>query len=88
MPGTIVDIAGRQVDIDDPCLVASALKAARLQIASGGGVVVTRFGDDEVRFSSANLDRIDRLIADYDGQCAIKTGKPRVRRSARRFTYL
>ncbi|WEK04555.1 MAG: hypothetical protein P0Y65_20660 [Candidatus Devosia phytovorans] len=84
----MVDIAGQKVDTDDPCAVASALRVARLQIATGGGVVVTRFGDDEVRFSSANLDRIDRLIVDYDGQCAVKNGKPRIRRAARRFTYL
>lgn len=84
----MVDIAGQQVDTDDPCGIASALRVARLQIATGGGVLVTRFGDDEVRFSAANLDRIDKLIADYDGQCAVKNGQTRTRRSARRFTYL
>ena len=62
--------------------------ALRVFVATVVGVVVTRFGEDEVRFSAGNLDRIDRLITDYDGQCAVMSGKPRTRRSARRFTYL
>jgi hypothetical protein len=85
---TLVTIAGENVDADDPCAVASALKRARLKLAAGGGVIVTRFGEDEVRFEPGNLKALDRLIVDYDGQCAIKSGKPRQRRYAKRLTFI
>ena len=55
---TTVQINGVSVDINNPCEIASELKKAELIIATGGGVAMTRFGDDEVRWSAANAARL------------------------------
>lgn len=81
-------IGGVSIDASDPCAVAAALKRVRLQLATGGGVVVTRFDEDEVRFAPGNLSALDRLISKYDGECALATGQKRVRRYAKRATFL
>ncbi|NMG39818.1 hypothetical protein GRZ55_11240 [Chelativorans sp. ZYF759] len=70
-----VEINGVQVDFDDPCAVAKALRKAELAIVTGSGVATTRFGDDEVRWHAGNLARLRELISQYEGQCAAKTGK-------------
>lgn len=70
-----VVINGVTVDINDPCAVATELKKVELVIATGGGVALTRFGSDEVQWTSANLGRLQELIQRYDGACAAKSGK-------------
>ena len=70
-----VEINGVQVDFDDPCAVAKALRKAELTIATGGGVATTRFGDDEARWHAGNIARLRELISHYEGQCAAKSGK-------------
>jgi len=70
----MVSINGVSVDLDDPCAVAAELKKVELLVASGGGVVRTRFGNDEVQWTVANLNKLQALIARYDGACAVRSG--------------
>lgn len=74
MSGT-VEINGVSVDFADPCAIALELRKVELIIATGGAVAMTRFGDDEVRWSAANSEKLAQLIARYEGQCAAKTGR-------------
>lgn len=71
----MVEINGAQVDFDDPCAVAKALRKAELAIVTGGGVATTRFGDDEVRWHAGNITRLREMISHYEGQCAAKSGR-------------
>lgn len=80
-----VTIAEEQVDVDDPCAVASALRKAELMIVSGGGIIRARFGEDDVQFSTGNMSRLRDLIALYEGRCAAKSGERR--RYAKRIRY-
>lgn len=70
-----VVINGAIVDIDDPCAVATELRKVELILATGGGVVRARFGDDDVQFSSASLAALCDLIGRYEGLCAAKAGQ-------------
>lgn len=70
-----VEINGVAVDVDDPCAVAKALRKVELAIVSGGGVSMTRFGDEEVRFHAGNLTRLREAIDRYERECAAKSGK-------------
>jgi hypothetical protein len=84
----LITIDGVAVDIDDPCAVARALRKVELKVITGGGVVMTKFGDDEVRFSDSKESRLrlQELIANYERACATKTGT-RIRYAKRlRFT--
>lgn len=73
---TMVEIDGAQVDMDDPCAVVTALRAAELKIASGGGVVMTRFNENnEVRWARANLAQLGDLILRYERMCERKNGQ-------------
>ena len=69
------DAQAIEIDLDSPCEVAKALRKIELQIVSGGGVVMARFGDDETRWSNANLGRLRDLIDDYERKCAAASGK-------------
>lgn len=71
---TLVVINGVSVDMDDPCAVATELRKVELQVVTGTGVVMTRFGDEEVRWSNANLGRLRELIGDYERRCSLKSG--------------
>lgn len=70
----MVTIDGADVDFDKPCDIARALRKAELKIAAGGGVVRTRFGEDEVQWSQTNAGRLRDLIADYERRCAASSG--------------
>lgn len=70
-----VSINGVMVDIDDPCAVVKELRKAELMLASGGGIVRARFGDDDVQFSSASLSALRDLTSRYEGLCAAKSGR-------------
>jgi hypothetical protein len=73
---TMVEIDGVEVDIDSPCDVVAALRAAELKIATGAGVVMTRFGrDNEVRWDRGNLSRLGDLILKYERECDRKSGR-------------
>ena len=70
-----VEINGTLVDISNPCALATELRKAEIVVAIGGGVAMTRFGEDEVRWSAANLGRLQDLIRKYEGECAKISGK-------------
>lgn len=74
-----------ELSIDDPCAIVKQLKIAKLKVALGETVSMNRFGDDEVRFTEANLKGLETAIADFENQCALKQGKRR--RSARRVFW-
>lgn len=68
-------IDGVEIDFDNPCAIASALRKAELTIATGGGVVMTRFADHEVRWSETNLVRLREMIMDYERRCNAQNGR-------------
>lgn len=73
---TMVEIAGALIDMDDPCAVAGALRTVELKITTSGGVVMTRFSENnEVRWGRADLDGLADLIARYDRLCKAKSGR-------------
>lgn len=85
MPSMVV-INGVSVDLDDPCAVAAELKKVELIVASGSGVARTRFGNDEVQWTAANLTKLQALISRYDGACAVRAGNRL--RHARRMRFV
>ena len=72
-----ITIDGESIDINEPCAVLTALRKAELRVAVGESVSMTRFGEDEVRFSSANAGRLEKLIAHYERLCDRASGKRR-----------
>jgi len=78
----MVKIGGVEVSINAPCEIVTQLKKVRLTVVTGGSVAMTRFDQDEVRFTPASLPRLDAAIADYERQCAALSGK-RTRYAAR-----
>jgi hypothetical protein len=73
---TLVEIDGATIDMDNPCAVLSALRAAELKLVTGGGVVMTRFGrDNEVRWDRANLTGLNELISKYERMCERNSGR-------------
>lgn len=76
----LLAINGVEVDITSPCDVVRELKKAQLVIATGGAVSMTRFDQDEVRFTEANAGRLDDLIGHYQRECDRANGR-RTRRA-------
>lgn len=74
---SIVTIGGVAVDINRPCDVLVELRKAQLSVATGETVSMTRFGQDEVRFTAASAERLEKLIATYEGLCAKSQGRRR-----------
>jgi hypothetical protein len=72
-----VKIGGVSVDINDPCAVLTELRKAQLRVATGESVSMQRFGEDEVRFTPANMGRLETLIQTYERSCAAKSGHRR-----------
>ncbi|WP_084412408.1 gpW family head-tail joining protein [Fulvimarina manganoxydans] len=68
------------VDLDDPCALLKALKAARLRLATGALTVSVKSGDEEVSFSKADPTRLDRAIAEAERACHIASGQAPQRR--------
>jgi hypothetical protein len=71
----MVVIGGVEVDIENPCDVLGELKKARLVIATGGSVSMTRFDQDEVRFTAANGGELQNLIGIYQRECDKANGR-------------
>ncbi|WP_037373560.1 gpW family head-tail joining protein [Sediminimonas qiaohouensis] len=61
--------------MEDPCQEAIDLRKIKRDLVTGREVSSTRFGEDEVRFTKADLGRLDAMIADADRQCAIQSGE-------------
>ncbi|HEV7436978.1 MAG TPA: hypothetical protein VGO22_19250 [Pseudorhizobium sp.] len=74
---SLVRIGSVSVDINDPCAVLTELRKAELTVATGGAVSMTRFGEDEVRFTDASSAKLAGLIAKYEGLCDRKCGRRR-----------
>lgn len=74
MPTNVI-IDGATVDMDNPCAVVTALRSVELKVVTGGGVVMTRIDDHEVRWSSASIGGLRDLIAQYERLCEIKNGR-------------
>lgn len=72
---SFVSIGDVSVDINDPCAVLTELRKAQLAIATGESVAMTRFGQDEVRFTAASSARLDKLITTYEALCAKSQGR-------------
>lgn len=83
---SFVQIGDEQVDIEDPCAVVTALRKVELQLATGGGVVRARFGEDDVQFSAASMAALRDMIARYERLCAEKSGQRT--RFARRIRFV
>lgn len=73
-------------ELEDPCAEAQALRDARRDIVLGESVVETRFGEDQVKFTKADLPALNALIADAERRCAESQGRPR-RRYAKRIRF-
>jgi hypothetical protein len=73
---TMVEIDGVEIDMNDACAVVTALRAAELRLATGGGVVMTRFGrDNEVRWDRGSLAGLADLIGRYERLCERASGR-------------
>lgn len=73
---------------DDPCQEAIDLRQARRDLVLGEKASLVRFGEDEVRFTAADIDRLDAMIAEADKQCAIAEGRtPKRNRFAMRARF-
>lgn len=82
-----VKIRKLQVDLDDPCKAVKLLRGLRLQISAGGQAETVRFGDDEVRYSKANLVALDQEIERLSKECEAINGGRR-RRFAKRIRFV
>lgn len=63
----------------DHCAEATRLRALFTAIVSGDGVQQARFGEDEIRYFSADKDELKKLIAEHDAKCAGKRRRFAVR---------
>lgn len=67
----------------DYCVELADLKRVRRGLITGQAVSETRFGEDMVKFTRADMNRLDQLIAEAETQCTIQSGgKPKRRRYA------
>lgn len=74
-----VVIGGITVDMDDPCSLATVLKAHRLTVIAGGTVTMSQHGETRMQFSAANLNALDREIAKAEDACTQSTGGRKAR---------
>ena len=74
-------IGGETVDLNAPCDVVLALRKVKMKVASGGQRLTVKIDDDEVTYNRANIDGLDKLIAEYEGLCRVANGQ-KVRRRA------
>ena len=70
----LVEIDSALVNFDDPCAMARALRKVEIKIVSGAGVVRTKFGNDDVQWSNANVAGLRELIGDFERKCAALSG--------------
>lgn len=58
----------------DPCQIATCLRQAYTDLVGGRAEVLIRFGEEEVRYGKADFSRLERMIRDYEAQCAASKG--------------
>lgn len=76
-----ITIGGVAVSASDPCAIAAQLKIVKLRIVAGESVAMTRFDQDEVRFTPASLSALNAEIANYERECALSVGAAPRRRA-------
>lgn len=76
---TIVKIGKDSVDLASPCDVVTALRKIEMAIVAGQRAETVRFGDEQVTFTAANLDRLAALIRSYEDKCRLLSGGGRSR---------
>lgn len=59
-----------------PCDRAAQLRAIRDDLITGKAVSEVGFGDDRVRYTRADLGRLDQEIAAADAACRAQMGDP------------
>lgn len=84
---TPVKINGATVDLDDPCAMATALRAVRMKRIAGEAVEESEIQSpvmkQRVKLASTSLTDLDQEIARLDRACAAKGG---VCRTGRRWS--
>lgn len=63
----------------DHCAEAADLRRIKKELITGRAVSETRFGEDFIRYTKADLGRLDALIAEADRLCSIDTGSNKKR---------
>lgn len=81
-----VRVRKAQLDLDDPCKAVKILRGLRIQIIAGGQAETVRYGNDEVRYSRANLAALDKEIERLAAECAAISGGRR--RFAKRISFV
>lgn len=76
---SMMKIGREMVDLDQPCDVVAALRKVEIAIIAGQKSEMVRFGDDQVTFTRANLDRLAALIRTYEDRCQRATTGRRTR---------
>lgn len=64
----------------DPCAELARLRELRTDLVTGRAEQSVRFGDEEVKFGTADLAALDRLIGETERACAASLGASRPRR--------
>lgn len=66
------------IDMSDPCAVWPIMQKALDRLLVGENVVRSRFGEDEVQFSTTNIAALKTRIAELKAECrAKKSRRPR-----------
>ncbi|ETW10626.1 hypothetical protein ATO8_21221 [Roseivivax marinus] len=67
----------------DPCDEANELRKIRRALVTGKAASEVDVEGDRIRYTKADLPRLDSMIAEADRQCAIQSGeRPKRRRFA------
>ncbi|CRL09742.1 hypothetical protein J7363_04015 [Phaeobacter italicus] len=72
-----VRIGKQIVDINDPAAVAAALRRVQLQVVAGDKRETVRIDGEEVTFTRANSEQLERLIKFYEDRASKVSGKRR-----------
>jgi glucose-6-phosphate isomerase len=69
------------LDLTDPCAVLAELRAAQIALMTGERIKELRHNNKVIIRQDADPKALAALIADYDRQCAARSGGVRGRRS-------
>ncbi|MDI7864308.1 hypothetical protein MRS76_20425 [Rhizobiaceae bacterium n13] len=81
---TMVKIDGTLVDMDDPCALATALRAVRYKRISGGQIEESEIRSpvmhQRIKVASSTIAQLDAEIVKLDELCRQKNGQCRIGR--------
>lgn len=60
------------IDMSDPCKVWPKLEEVYYRLLAGENVVRSKFGEEEMQFSSVDAKTLEKKIADLKAQCRAK----------------